>query len=128
MKAALQFIAPFIKKYPGPALLIILMVMSLWGYYSLASGKADKAIVDSLHAELSLIQGELKGMARYFTGKESFNGEDIKTLPPQEYLVGIDTDILSNDFDSCKQGMVIDTVTGRHSWYCWSENEVFIFK
>lgn len=130
MKAVLQFITPFVKKYPGVSLLIVMFLSNIWGYYSLASaidGKADKSRVDSVHIELAFIKGELKGMAQYFLGKESFNGSP-KTLPPKGYLIGIGTEILKNDFDSCKQSVVTDSVTGRPYWYCWAGDRIFTFK
>lgn len=121
-----KILMPYLFKHPTMLLLLAIMIVwGVWGYYDVLA-KVEKNNTQ-MQGDLAFIKGELKGMALFFTGEDSFNG-DHEVLPPKEYLIGIDTEILNNDFDSCKQSVVVDSVTGRPCWYCWAEERLFTFK
>ena len=125
IKPAFEFIRPFVTKYPSITVLIVILLSVIWGYNDLNANKVNRDEFADMQLQLKHvdsqtkdIQTELKYMAKYFTGDTTFN-DDIVTLPPQEYLIGIDTELLRNKFDSCLRGRVPDSLTGMPPYYCW---------
>ena len=121
MKAMIDLALPFIKKYPGFFYLTMLTFAVGFGYMTIKAEvdkKASKEVVQEISNDIGDIKNEFKYMAKYFTGDSSFKNE-IKTLPPQEYLIGIDTEILRHKFDSCKPGVIDNPETEKPNWYCF---------
>ena len=124
-KVVEKYLVPFLFKHP--ALLLILAIMTIWGiwgYYDVMA-EVEKQNTATQSA-LSEIKGELKGMAKFFTGEDSFK-DRLPLTPPPEYFVGEDSIWLTMKYDSCKCGFITDSTQIRPPWHCWyrdSDNKV----
>ncbi len=117
------------KQGPMYGLLIILLVISFFHLQAQVEQKADKDTINQLmeqaseyHAkterELGEIAGEIKGLAKYFTGQSSFNGK-VQKFPPPQYIVAADFIIPEKGYDSCLCGVKTDLKDKRLPWYCY---------
>ena len=125
VKATFEFLKPFIIKYPSVSILIVILMGGIFAYADLNANKVSRGEFEAVKKEVNDvkdvakdIQKEFKYMAQYFTGDTTFNDE-IVTIPPREYLVGVNTELFRNKFDSCLIGRVPDSITGKPPYYCW---------
>lgn len=105
-------------------LFVVLSIVGLWGYYALAAEKADKAQVEKLSNDVSDLKGEMRGLARYLTGKDSFVQKPL-TMPPQSYWeAGPDSLRRRAPWDSCFVTRICDSVSGRPPCVCYKGDSV----
>ena len=116
------------RKYPGLSMiLVIYTTVMIWAYFSLSTAIEAKADKDTVYQEMKAANhkldnaiGELKGMAKYFTGKSTFNGDDASHYPPARYIIDNDSiTIPNNGYDSCICAPISDTSLIRYPWFCY---------
>lgn len=109
--------------------LIILMIVAFFHLQAQTDHKADKDTVDTLikqigkyqakiEGEFGELKGEIKGLAKYFTGQSSFN-DKVQKFPPPQYIVEADFVIPEKGYDSCLCGVTTDLKDKRLPWYCY---------
>lgn len=127
MKDIINGLIPFVGKYPGVAILLLVIILGGFGYGKLQAEKVDRDDFEIVQKQIQDIDRNVDSIGIWTkTLYRAVTGEELKTdppkLPPQEYLVGVDPDMLRNPFDSCLKGRVPDE-TGKAPWYCWCKKD-----
>lgn len=117
------------KQGPMYGLLIILLLVAFFHLQAQVEQKADKDTIEQLihqnneyqvkmERDFGELKGEIKGLAKYFTGQSSFNGK-VQKYPPPQYIVAADFIIPEKGYDSCLCGVITNSKSERMSWYCY---------